>query len=295
MDREYASFGRLTNSAFVPLEAFEEMRNGAAPPTVTAVAWPAFPKTAAADFRRMDSQRAPFQDEYVEWRAEGGSAGGGAGWRARRVTFTMEFPEYWEALAAMGVGPLTDGIRAVIPNANPTTAELFGPSFDPATAGTTARASQFRFHLPRNPWNNGAKGILCLIQQFNTMGALFNLVGVCGIEMAALEPAAVCGAVGGACGDGRNSDPRISLAVQNLARRKNGLSLADPVGIQINNLGGIWKVDGQEVDINDAAANRGVWTVSRNGRRGVLDLTRGQVTLNDPAVPPVRRCPPCWR
>ena len=63
----------------------------------------------------------------------------------------------------------------------------------------------------------------------------------------------------------------------------SALSLNDPVGVAIINLGGIWKIDGRQVDINDAAANQGVWTVSRNGRRGVLNLSKN-VTLGDDPI-----------
>ena len=111
------------------------------------------------------------------------------------------------------------------------------------------------------------------------MGALFNLVGVCGIERPELDASDVCANVGDACGSRRASDPRICQATQTLARAKRALSLDDPVGIRILRLEGIWQIDGSDVDINNPAANQGVWTVSRNGRRGILDLTK-KITLD---------------
>ena len=120
-----------------------------------------------------------------------------------------------------------------------------------------------------NPWN-GARGLLCLSQRFNTLGALFNLVIRCGIPHrgAATD---TCDAVGDFCGVTRNSDPVVCTASQNLARAPRALSLADPVGISIRELGGIWKLNGTQIDINAPGANHGTWTISRNGKRAMLD------------------------
>jgi len=268
----YREFARLPGSAFTLLEAFSGLASAFA-----MVTWIAFPKTATATFQQIDTDRFHFQDEYVEWRVER------VGNKVSRVTFTTEFPEYYEALAQTGLQSLIDGIKQVIPGATPTVAELFGPGFDPGAASEEARAAQFRAHLTRNPWNNGEKGILCLTQQFNTMGALFNLVGQCGVVKDGIPSNAVCANVSGACGPERNSDPFICTAVQDQARAANGLSLQDPVGVKVVQLQGIWKIGGQQADINDSTKNRGVWSISRNGRRAVLDLGQG-VTIGDDEI-----------
>ena len=80
--------------------------------------------------------------------------------------------------------------------------------------------------------------------------------------------------VGGACGPGRNSDPAVCSAAQDLARGTSSFSLDDPAGIRIIELdpNAQWTLDGQEIDINDPATNQGIWIVSRNGRRGVFNL-----------------------
>src|SRR4051794_9350536 len=99
VDRQYQFFGRLPNSAFVPLEAFTEMPEEKQPEQ-TSVSWPAFPKTAIATFEQIDADRASFQDEYVEWRVE---RVGGA---ISSITFVTEFPEYYEALAQVSADVL---------------------------------------------------------------------------------------------------------------------------------------------------------------------------------------------
>jgi hypothetical protein len=218
--------------------------------------------------QEIDGDRMQFQDEYVEWRAE---TQNGA---LTKVTFTTEFSQYLQALAEAGVAPLKAEIAKLIPGANPTDAELFGAGFNPQTASPTARGGRFVARLPDNPWNNGQRGILCLTQQFNTMGALFNLLGACGVPNLDVPTGQVCATVGGACGPGRNSDPAVCGAAQDLARGSSSFSLEDPAGIRIINLdpNANWTLNGQAIDINNAVANQGLWSVSRNGRRGVFNL-----------------------
>jgi hypothetical protein len=191
-----------------------------------------------------------------------------------RITFTTEFPEYFEALATARVDALKQELARLDPSVNPSDEQLFGAGPNPAGQSGLTRAQRFRDNLAANPLNAGVR-ILCLTQQFNTLGALFNLLGHCGVARLNLPASAVCGSVGGACGPGRNSDPAVCLAAQNLARSKFGLSLKDPAGIVIRRLDGAWSLDGQAVDINDAASNQGLWSVARGGRRAVLDVRPG--------------------
>ena len=114
------------------------------------------------------------------------------------MTFTTEFPEYFEALARVGVDALKEGIAEVIPGADPTDTDLFGVGVDPNDQSPLARSQRFRSNLIRNPWNVGPNGMLCLTQQFNTLSALFNLVGRCGVARPDLLSGAVCASVGGA-------------------------------------------------------------------------------------------------
>ena len=272
---QYRIHAKKPNSAFTFLEAFLEVAPGKA--QEAAVQWSAFPITAAGTNAEIDAQRFNSQDEYVEWRVER-TAG-----KVKQITFTTDFLEYYQALASVGLAELIAGIKVVIPTANPTATELFGPGFNPATSSPEGRSATFRNFAQRNPWNNGDKGILCLAQQFNTLSALFNLTGPAAVVNNGVPAGGICATLGNFCGPNRNSDPSIATAVQNLARANRDLSLRDPVGVEIVTLSGIWKKNNAQIDINDQAQNGGLWTISRNGRRGVLKNATG-LTLDGEAV-----------
>ncbi|MGL6096239.1 MAG: hypothetical protein ACRC7O_10650 [Fimbriiglobus sp.] len=272
----YDTFARRPNSGFTWIEAFDSL-GGGQPPLTPNVPWFAFPLTATGTLAQIDADRLQFQDEYVEWRAEVKDS------KLARVIFTTEFPEYFEAFAAIGEAALIAAIQDAIPDADPTTAELFGPGFNPGAASAIARAQRFTRRLSQNPWNNGQKGILCLMQQSNTLGALFNLLAACGVPRANGTPQDTCGLVGGACGPGRSSDPNVCAAAQQAVRDGFGFTLRDPGGVRIVTLQGVWKVGNTVIDVNDEATNQGVWKVSRNGRRGVLTVVPG-LKLDEEAV-----------
>ena len=271
---QYRDQAKRPGSAFTLLEAFAELPAGTAP-REDAVEWLAFPRRFNASNEQIDTDRFRFQDEYVEWRVEK-SAG-----KLKQVTFTTDFLEYYEALAMVGVNELIAGIQAVIPGANPKVAELFGPGADPSGVLPESRAARFRNFARQNPWNNGTKGILCLGQQFNTLSALFNLVGPGAVVNLNVDPSQICGTLGGFCGADRNSDPNIATAVQNLARTKRGLALRDPVGIEIVKLIGVWKRNGIQIDINGPGQSP-IWSVTRTGRRAVLKNVAGLTVDDDP-------------
>jgi hypothetical protein len=277
MQGVYEEFARQPQSAFTWLEAFDNLTNGQ-PPQQRSVDWLAFPLLANATDAQIDQNRFTLQDEYVEWRAE--TAQG----RLTRLTFTTEFPEYFEAFAAVGTAALLQAVQDAIPGANPTVAELLGSLTNPDALPPIARVNGFRNRLRMNPWNNGQKGILCLTQGANTLGALFNLVAACGVRRAQGSPQDTCGQVGGACGPGRSSDPNVCAAAQQAARNNLGITLRDPAGVRIVRLEGLWELNGQEVDINDPATNQGIWVVSRNGRRGVLAGQNGLTLDGSPLV-----------
>lgn len=264
----YDAFARRENSAFTWIEAFSSLAGGQSPATVN-VDWFAFPLTAQASDKSIDADRLRFQDEYVEWRVVPKSG------KPASITFTTEFPEYFQAYAAIGEAQLIEAIRDVIPDANPTTIDLFGPGFVPAAEGAMARSNTFRARLSANPWNNGAKGILCLTQGSNTLGALFHLLTECGVPRSQGTVQQTCGAVGGACGDGRSSDPNVCARAQQAARDKVGFTLKDPAGVRIVRLEGEWRIGNAVIDVNDPATNQGVWTLGRGGRRGELKIVPG--------------------
>jgi hypothetical protein len=268
VDVWYQTLAALPGSRFTLREAFNELAAGSLA-AVTTIEWKAFPVTAAATPEQIDQDRFKFQDEYVEWKIDTKQDGS-----LSAVTITTEFSEYFEALAQIGAAELKREIQNLYPTASPTDEDLFGTGFDPASATPKARASRFREHLVHNPWNNGQQGILCLTQQFNTMGALFNLLGNCGIPKPGVDPEDVCSNVGGFCGPGRNSDPRVCTAAQNLARGDQSFSLQDPAGVRILRLEGSWTVNGQTIDMNDESTNHGVWSLLRHGRRAVFSFER---------------------
>jgi len=277
----YRAFALLPQSAFTLLDAFEGLST-----SIAEILWISFPRTANALDHDIDENRfsggpngGGFQDEYVEWRVENGTNG-----NTTRITFTTEFPEYFEALAGMSEAALVAGIKDLMPGATPTTEELFGTRFDPRSGTKTARQRQFIRHLPRNPWQNGQKGILCLQQRFNTLNALFNLVGECAVLLPGSPVSACENASPGACGPDRNSDPKVCTAAQEVRRADRVLTLADPAGIRVIELGGNWKFDGQQIDINDAGEHHDVWKISRNGRRATLNVTPLLTLDDDPIV-----------
>jgi len=271
---EYVQSARLPGSAFTLLEAFHEIVP--AKTAVAAVEWAAFPRSAQATNAEIDGNRFQLQDEYVEWRVER------AGGQIQQITFTTDFLAYYEALARIGINELAVAIKAVIPKANPTAAELFGPGFSPATASEEARARRFREFSQQNPWNNGERGILSLAHRNNSLEALFRLVDIAAVPNPQVDPGSICGTLHGNCVPGRNSDPSIATAVQTLARGSRSLSLVDPVGIQIARLAGVWRVKNQEIDVNEPDSNEGVWAVTRTGRRGVLKVVQGLLLDDTP-------------
>jgi len=261
---EYSQSARLPDSAFTLAEAFDEVP--AAKAQTAGVEWAAFPRAALATNAEIDASRFQLQDEYVEWAVD--KANG----RIQRISFTTEFLAYYEALARVGSDELIAAIKAVIPTAQPQVSELFGPGFVTASATENARAGRFRAFAQQNPWINGKKGVICLAHKSSTLSALFRLVDVAAIPNPKVQPGAICTTLAGNCVPERNSDPNIAAAVQSLARNDRSLTLADPVGIEVASLAGIWRVGGHIIDINDREANAGLWKVTRGGRRAELTV-----------------------
>jgi hypothetical protein len=104
----HQQFHALKNSGFALREGFDELAAGVAPGTAT-LNWKAFPVTAQAPPAGIDGDRFQFQDEYVEWRVERKSDGSLA-----RITFTTEFPEYFQALAQVGADRLREKWRGCV-------------------------------------------------------------------------------------------------------------------------------------------------------------------------------------
>jgi hypothetical protein len=64
-------------------------------------------------------------------------------------------------------------------------------------------------------------------------------------------------------------------------RGNAGFTLRDPAGVRILRLEGRWKINNQDVDINDPTKNNGAWVVTRGGRRAVLSVPAGLTVEGD--------------
>ena len=274
VDGFYRRAALRPNSAFTLLEAFVDITPEQGLEVAT-VPWLAFPRLANQPLDVIDADRFRLQEEYAEWQVEVTNG------QITRVIFTTEFTEYYRVLAQVSTAALVAGIQAVIPTANPTNAELYGAGFNPELASGRSRAEAFRRNLRNNPWRKGEKGILCLGHRVNTLEALIGLLEPCAIPNRSIPSSAIC--MTPSCVPGRNSDPIVCQAAQELAREPRGLSLQDPPGIEILRLVGIWKLNGQDININDPAQNQGIWNISRNGHRAVLNVTP-ELTIGDTPI-----------
>ena len=271
VDRLYQRSGSEPGSGFVTLDALSE---ATAPISNANVPWSAFPKSRIGfTAAQIDANRAPLQDEYTEWRTEKDGNG-----RVTRVTFTTEFPEYFESLAAISSDAVIAAVRQQDPSASPTVRELFGfnnvNNFSPR-----ARREAFSDRWTTNPWNDGSKGIMGLIQTNNSLGALFTLVHDCAVPQPGTNANQICGAL--ACVPERNSDPKVCTTVQTVVRSNQAITLADAPGIEIFQLdpGGEWELDGDTIDINQRSD---LWSITRNGRRATLNVPSGLLLDGDP-------------
>ncbi len=162
---------------------------------------------------RLDSQ-----DEYLEWNVVRNGAG-----KITRVSFTCEGPEYWQFLAERAPQKLLELYRALVNPALRDQVQLGdlmpGGSYDPG-----------------NRWNT-LHGAIHLIQSNNNLGAEVGIAAQStvlreknGQPVEDPDTLTRCGRLGQ---DGRNSDPRIAIDVQDLARAGFAITLKNPVGLYI--------------------------------------------------------------
>ena len=190
------------------------------------ITWSAFPRivkiNSASDkqrWRTADSSR-DMQDEYCEWSVTRDPHSD----KITRVTFTSEGPEYWKFLAAVDPQKvLTLYQKFISPNVK--RKDLFPQNK----------------YVARNKWNSSTtNGAMHLIQQNNTLSAEIELAAGASLvrtregqfitdEQELIE----CGAYGAA---ERHSDPHIGAVVNELARAKADVSLANPIGLCIGGL-----------------------------------------------------------
>ncbi len=206
---------------------FNPMKN---PPASDAVekdiAWTAFPRIVQINsisdigrWRTADSSR-DNQDEYCEWSVRRDDTTG----KITRVTFTSEGPEYWEFLAAVNPAKVLELYKTHVDSAVEMKHLFRNGKYD-----------------RRNRWNNSTvMGAMHLIQENNTLGAEIELAA--GASLTRMRNGAFikdaqelieCGRYGAG---NRHSDPHIGAVVNELARTKADITLANPVGLYIAGL-----------------------------------------------------------
>lgn len=207
------------------------------------------------------------QDEYCEWRVTRDLDGG-----IRRVTFTCEPPEYWQAIHGDTL-PNLDGRPTYPTMGDPDLlVELYREYVSPEvvyedlicaedlvdhTAADSPRVVYAKgTYNPYNRWNT-RDGIMHLSQPNNTLheeirlGADASILrspnGSGGRRISDPDALICCANYGGA---NRCSDPTIGASVNDLAALGFAITLCNPVGLYIDNLDvtGWATPDGKPVD-----------------------------------------------
>ena len=190
------------------------------------ITWTAFPRLvqihSVSDrqrWRTADSSR-DVQDEYCEWSVTRDPHTD----KITRVTFTSEGPEYWQFLAAVSPQTVLNLYQQFV-SPDVKSADLF----------------KNNKYVPRNKWNNSTtQGAMHLVQTNNTLLAEIELAAGASLvrkkngQLVTDEQELIeCGAYGQ---KERHSDPHIGAVVNELARQKADVSLANPVGLCIAGL-----------------------------------------------------------
>lgn len=172
------------------------------------------------------------QDEYCEWHADRNAEGG-----ITRIAFTSEGPEYYERMAAVDLSLVGDLYREHV-NAAVQDNDLVWPE-DVLNRGQVAFAKG-----SYNRWNkwNTQLGAMHLTHRANTLGAEINLAADATVQFpVAQSPAATlpsrlicCAGFGGV---NRSSDPLIGAGVNGLARSGLAVTVDNPVGLYIQEVG----------------------------------------------------------
>ncbi len=228
------------------------------------ITWTAFPKIVRIQsvsdrqrWRTADSSR-DVQDEYCEWNVTRDPHTE----KIVRVTFTSEGPEYWSFLASI------DPDKVV---------ELYRQHISPEV--NADHIFQRGAYVPRNRWNNSTtNGAMHLIQPNNTLGAEIELAAAAtivrtinGKTLDSEQELIRCGQYGQ---PERNSDPHIGAVVNELARAKHDITLANPIGLCIAGL----SVAGWQTPDGSPASD--YWTITRGtpekALRAVYEVPAGK-------------------
>jgi hypothetical protein len=239
------------------------------------ISWTAFPRIVAvnavsdqARWQTADGSR-DAQDEYCEWSVTRDAGSN----KITKVTFTCEGPEYWTRLAQANPAKVVSLYQTFI-GPEVTMEDLFGSD------GT---------YDPNNKWNNSTTlGAMHLVQPNNTLDAEINIAvqstiirKINGTELTGEQELIDCGQYG----DGeRNSDPHIGAQINELARQRADVCIANPVALYIRGLA----TNGWQTP--DGSDPKQYWTVLRGDAghtlRTVFEVpaakgfTVGDITIN---------------
>jgi hypothetical protein len=196
------------------------------------------PGQAALDAKSTTWYRS--HNEYCEWRVERDVHTG----KVKKVTFTSEPPEYWEAMFG-GEVSIDTGVSASFPGDPILVLDLYRKLVtadarmdDLVNPATTADGVKGQYNL-YNKWNS-AHGIAHLSAPPNSLVAEVKLGadatilrGVAGRALQEADALVCCSAYGG---PERNSDPTIGSTVNALARAGAMVTLVNPVGLYMDHI-----------------------------------------------------------
>jgi hypothetical protein len=241
------------------------------------IPWTAFPrlvKTRApsnqARWQQADETR-DVQDEYCEWSVTRDNSG-----KITKVTFTCESPDYWVFLAKQNPAKVLSLYQQFI-SPNVTQQDLFPDG-------------QYE---PKNKWNSTTTdGAMHLIQDANNLFAEVTLAvqasivrHINGADLTDAQKLIGCGQYGTA---GRNSDPTIGAGVNEFAREKGDIAIANPVALYIRDL------DTSGWQAPDGSDPKQFWKIVRgtadHAVRAVYEVPTtkgfavGDITINDQTI-----------
>ncbi|MGC1298834.1 MAG: hypothetical protein WA869_27740 [Alloacidobacterium sp.] len=240
-------------------------------PSLGDIPWNGFPKrfgatgpTHPTNFAAAEPKRNPgqarLQDEYLEWHVNRNTAD-----KIVSIHFTCEAWDYFEFLATQA----PDMVVA-----------LYQKFIKPPVSQVQLKADLFpgETYDRLNKWNT-AFGAMHLTHSANNLGAEVFLGASAtvrrqkdGVEITQSIPLIRCADYGD---DKRNSDPNIGIAVNDLAREKRMITLANPVGLYMADF------DGAGITLNGNPAG-GFFRVVRGAfpqaLRAVFELPSAEVT-----------------
>jgi len=206
-----------------------------------------------------------WQDEYCEWSVTRDPASN----KITSVMFTCENPDYWFTLWQVDPNTVLNIYQTLAsPNVQLSDLYLKDPNGQPVINPLTGQPA----YNPINKWNSGtvtapgvSGGAIHLTSPPNTLGAEVYLAAAATLlrQVASYDPQSMicCSRYGRPF---RNSDPHIGFNANQLAKQGFTLSLADPVGLYIQ------EPDWGSYTTPDAASASNFWTVVRGKGPGQI-------------------------